>query len=217
MGTTRLNDRDRHNICDDFRILMNNCLNSKPFPIHEEEFNAWGLSLLPAETLRCWKHLKIETPDLASGPTRWRPEFKICDDEREYRCISNDGELPYDGIMVPRDDERWREVIAWCQWYVKMDEQRTDAKNYIELIVKKCHSIGQIKRVLPDEILRFVPDSLLSSLKGAERQSRLPRGFYPISERMENLANVLAIAGLSPDKREGLSVEVSDHSELNLG
>jgi hypothetical protein len=215
MTTKRLSDWDRQQIIDGYKRKLRRCLHNKQFPIKKDDLETWGISLLDPVIYDKWKYLREHVPDMVKDFSYFHSTFTISDDNYVYKVKGYKVPLPYDDIVVPHDHPTHPEVLAWVQWYDDMELRRASAVTWLHKCVAHCHSIGQVKRVLPEEILRFSPDHMLKTLKDAERQSRIPAGFNIDEEKMKNLADTLALASISPEDEPDVDVTVTYKTVLS--
>lgn len=211
MATKRLADWDKNRITRDFNEVLKQALNNKKFPIEKDDFEEWARSLLPKKVLKSFNFLMEACEKLVNIPSKYNSGLTLVDTDQggTYHLSTYDGITPYDNIPIPAEHPSYGEVLAWAKWYNETHKKITSAQNWLETCVYHCHSMGQVARVLDDEILRFVPDHIAKSLGGAERRSRMPRGFEIDKERHEELSNMLALGSLSPKKRQGADIWVS--------
>lgn len=210
MPTLRLGDRERAEIRSGFARVANRASNNKQFPLTEEDITEFGYSMLEPRIAKYYEFLRDEASDLTSAAT-WNPEFKVRGKEHVYEITLHGVTLPKEGLLLTDDHAMYRPILVWAreQWDVELRIAR--AIGYLHEIVEKCSSTGQIKRVLQDEIIRFVPEYMQETFGYAERQSRVPAGLNIDKEKLNELANVLALGSISPDDREGIGTTVNRH------
>lgn len=213
MPTKRLSDYDRTRIHRSFGAVSRRALNSKPFPLTEEEIPEFGISLLEPKVAECYTYLQEFGVDLVRV-SAYHPDFRIRSDTREFEVNMYRVSMPKDGLVVLENHPRYTEILAWAMHYHEIEKKVVSGNQYLRTVVNSCTSLGQIKRVLQDEIIRFVPERMQRHFAGAERQSRIPRGFTPDRERLEELANILAIGSLSPEEKPGVNASVGIVREI---
>jgi len=207
MATARITDNDRNQIASRFHAVARQSLNNQVFPVAKDDFKEWTYSLLPEDIRDRWLYLKEKQKNLIRMTGGYNSHFKIRGDLYEYR-LSIDEKIPYEDMPVPLEHPTHEAILKYCDDQYEAMQNLRDAMSWLEYCVNQCHSVGQIKRVLTDDIIRFVPNYFTSTLADAERASRIPRDFTPNDERMEQLANVLALGTLSPERRKGLDVSL---------
>lgn len=216
MPTIRLSDPDRSQIEHEFNAVLFRALFNKPFPIEQDDIKEWGRSLLSQEEAKHWNWLREYRPELAREGGYWRGEFKLETRERIYELSADDNPMPFDGIFVPNDHKDYDDVLTWAIWYNETNEAVSTAQSWLSKCICHCHSVGQVKRVLGEEIIKFVPNSLRASLANSERQSRIPRGLNINKERHELLCNMLTLGSISPDERKSAHVIVENIQEKEI-
>lgn len=214
MPTARLSEYDRNHIESEYNSVLRRALYNKPFPIPKDDMKQWGRSLLPQEVADRWLWLREHRPELAAEGSHWRGHFKIGSDTHLYSLNSDDVRLPFDGIFVPREHDSYSAVLEWTVWWEETREKVSMAEHWLSKCIYQCHSVGQIKRVLGEEIIRFVPNSLARTLKHSERQSRIPRGLNIDADKHELLCNMLTLGSISPEKVPEPDVTVESVEEL---
>jgi hypothetical protein len=213
MPTLRLGDAERAEIKDAFRRVANRANNNKQFPLSEEDFPEFGYSLLEDRTRRHYEWLRDEAEDLTSAAT-WNPEFCIRDSEYLYGItLHGKPELPKEKLLLTEGHAMHPPILKWVQEQYAIEDQVSESMYYLSHIVANCLSTGQIKRVLQEEILRFLPKYMHQTFEGAERQSRIPRGLEYSKEKLEALANILALGSISPEERVGIDTTI-DRTEI---
>lgn len=216
MPTKRLTDSDRETIRGNFSRAADRALNNKPFPIAEDAWKAWSRSLLPDEILAKWEYLTKHCPKLVSSGSSWHANFFVEYQGFKYTLAGYSIEMPHDDIVIPESHPSRVSIGEWSEWYFNTAKDVREAIKYLEMCIEPCHSIGQVKRVLGDEILRFVPNWFTNSLEYAERQSRVPSSLSLDPERLEHLSNVLALASLSPEEKPGVDISVASRIESEI-
>ncbi len=210
MPTKRLDDSDRSQINAHINGMLARGLYNKKFPIEKDDWLEWGRSLLHEKAHKYWMYLRQNYPDLVREGASWSSSFKISDDEGTYYLNASSVIMPYDGIYIPKEHESYPEILAWAKWNYDLRTQIAVAQRYTQMCIGHCHSVGQVKRVLNEDTLRFVPEWLQKTLKDAERKSRVPAALELNEEKALLTANLLALGSISPQSREGVSVDAND-------
>lgn len=205
MATMRLGDVERGSIKSNFSTMLARANNNKSFPMEEDEIWDFGMSLLPVQTAEYYQYLRDHAKELTTE-AGWNPEFGIRNDEAKFSVTIYGVTLPQEHLQLLDTHPRYAEILEWCEHRHVMSERIDDADYYMREVVDACSSVGQIKRLMPEDILRFVPSQMRDTFKHAERRSRVPRDFTPEPERAERLGQMLAIGSLSPENREGLQI-----------
>ena len=119
--------------------------------------------------------------------------------------------LPSDNLLLPETHHRHAEILEWAIGYDRMNDRVRAAQSFLNNIVECCSSAGQIRRVLSDDILRFVPDYMQHTFKDAERKSRIPAslGMDGFAESIVELTDVLALGTLSPKNMVGIDASAN--------
>lgn len=206
MPTTRLTHNERNDIKSNFIRVLKRCRNNKQFPVEKEDILTWGIGLVDPEALEKWGWLKEHAPKLVRHGTVYSTTVTICDDYR-YSLGIQAGGFPQDGLEVPRTHEDYAAILEWTLWAKDISAEINQAASWLRICTDSCHSVGQFKRVMGDEILKYVPHWLTDSLKDAERRSRLPERLNIDLDRHAQLKNTLALGALSPEEYSGLEVK----------
>lgn len=102
---------------------------------------------------------------------------------------------------------RYDEVWQWTRRYCEIYDRVKSASGFVTDVVEHCCTAGQIKRVMQDEILTFLPTYIRSSFNDAERQSRWPSSLpSDCWDDLKTLADTLALGSLSPKDLQGTQV-----------
>lgn len=210
MATARLNDDERQNISNAITRIIQRALHNKEFPVPKEEVTEWITNQLPKPIREAYRLLRADAPDLVIQQS-YSCDFDICSDTYKYR-IGISQPVPTNNIMVLTTAKYHAAVIEWVEWEVKTKNQSEDAESYIETLVWSCTSSGQLKRLLPQEVMRFIPNYLLD-FSQVERRSRIPNGFKPDTDRMENMLYMLTVGAISPEHCKGMAA-TSDYVTL---
>jgi len=211
MPTLRLGDNERASIRRAFGRVANRACNNKPFPLVSEDIAEFGYSLLEPRIAKYYTFLRDEAADLTNAAT-WNPEFNVRDSEHVYEITLHGCTLPKDGLLLPEDHAMHRPLLVWAQEQWDIEDRVGKATGYLWTVVEQCCSMGQIHRVIPDDIMRFVPEYMQSTLQDAERRSRWPSGLENDPEQLDALANVLALGSISPEDREGIQISLNRHT-----
>jgi hypothetical protein len=205
MPTLRLGDSERGNIIRAFTRVLERAKNNKKFPLIEDDFPEFGYSLLEPEIAAKYEYLHLNAPKLVRS-SAWNPNFKLRTDDFEYEIGIYEQSLPQDALVISRSHERYDELLDWAETYAEAQTNIHRGSAVIREVVEASSSIGQVKRVLSEEILRFIPDHMQATFADAERRSRFPSNLPTdgLPDRLENLANTLALGSLSPESVEGI-------------
>jgi hypothetical protein len=209
----RLGDSERSSIKSAFRAVANKAKNSKVFPLTEEDFPDFGYSLLEPRIAKYYEFLRSEAEDLTSAAT-WNPSFNIRDANYLYDISIYGVTMPKEGLLVTEQHSMYAVLLKWGEEQNDIDDRVDSSMYYLSGIVESCSSTGQIKRVLQEDIIRFVPDYMQNTFKGAERRSRIPAGLELEDEKTEQLIDILALGAISPDNREGLNASVDSRQPI---
>lgn len=208
MPTLRLGDQEKSDIKEAFHTATTKAKNNKPFPLTEADFPEFGYTLLSDETRLHYQWLRENNEDLTKVVS-WGPEVNLKNADALYEIALHSGvSMPKDNLVVPETHPKYLEILEWAQFYCKTATRVRISNEYLSEIVNECCSTGQIRTVLRPEIMVFLPEHMMSSFGNAERKSRWPRGLATegAKEKLIELADVLALGALSPNKREGLNV-----------
>jgi hypothetical protein len=207
MATARLSDDDKRSIRNTISKVINRALNNKKFPIKKDD--VWGVAMdqMKKRHRKAYELLTNECSDLVTKTNRWGAYLRIQSPTHTYALMMSQ-RLPKSELIVRENYPCHAELLAWAEWYAELEEKLADANVFCAELIESCTSVGQVKRLLPDEALRFVPDHLLD-FSEVERRSRVPAGFTPEPDRMDNLMQMLALGSLSPEKRRGEEVTVA--------
>jgi hypothetical protein len=213
MATDRLSLSDKSRLEHTFTSTLSRSLNNKPFPINKEDILEFGIKCLPEDVGEHYAWLYNHDRKLVSYSS-WRPEISITVEHptkpdmmmmRNYK-IPIDGSLPRDPTICPESHPRFKEVLEWAEWYAGQSDQVRKATYYIEELVHACTSVGQIKRVLPPEVMSFIPEWMRKNFNQAIRKSRIPRAWavndYNTPELEEIFMQTLALGAISIEAPE---------------
>lgn len=214
MPTMRLSPNDKSNIDRQFSVVICRAPNSHTFPVPEDELKDWVFSLLPEEIADAYKLVKKYDKKMVqeagwcfdakvhqpATPERLQGRYKIRFDASEN--------LPNCEPTVTEGCAYYEEILKWCNDVYKLDKQVRIASEYVTHAIESCTSAGQIVRVLPEDCIRFVPNTVLSTLADAERRSRIPANFEPDKDAEQLVLDMLTIGSISPETRPGLDVNV---------
>lgn len=207
MATTRLGDHERGRTIADFNEIIGRAANNKVFPLDPENSWGFGLGLLPDGVRDKYIHLTVVEPSLVTK-AGWNPTIVVADNINKWKIDLYGQAMPKDNMQVPETHPLYQPLIEWCEYHHQIIVDISTADSYLRKIVNACSSAGQIKRLMPPEVLTYLPAKLVLSFGNAERQSRIPRNFQIDKEKMEHFANMLAIGAMSPDKREGMQISL---------
>lgn len=210
MPTQRLSDTDKSWIESQFDQVLNRANNNKPFPVSEEDIPEWVFSTLPDSVAEAWKVCRQFDQRLVMTAGYYFNIEVICKDNigKYYLRCEEIGNVPNHKPVIDEGSMWYEEVLNWCDETHALSEKVHEAELYLESAIYSCTSAGQIARILPDDCLRFVPNTVLSSLQDAERKSRIPRGFKPDEEKAGLLLDMLALGSISPEERAGPDVTI---------
>lgn len=215
MPTIRLGDAERAQIRGAFHRIMKRATNNRPFPLTEEDFPEFGYSLLDPLLVIHYEYLRENAPELTTA-SGWRPDFKVRSKEFVYKINLERVSMPKDGLLVPDAHPMQPEILEWAEHYYMMDQRVEYASKFLRGIVDTCSSTGQIRRVLSEDIIRFIPEYMQQAFKDAERRSRIPTNLCMdgFAEKLVDLADVLAIGSLSSEEQGGLCADVRTRTEI---
>ena len=206
MATARLSDYDKGKIIRNFNVILNQVTNNKEFPIADEDMMAWGIRQMPKDLRIPYKYLMEHANHLVKTAT-YNASFYISSDNYKYE-VSHYATWPCKNITIKVTDPLHKDVLEWVEWYYDMLKKIQAANRYQHGAIHSCTSAGQITRILPPEVIRFLPNKISTTLGDAERKSRIPRGFHHDENELENLLQMLALGSLSPTDHVGLNVAV---------
>lgn len=206
MPTARLSYDDKMTIQRSFHRTLSKATNSYPFPLKESDpiTQTLGMDMLPDETRAVYDRMLRLDKELVAKPPEWRAWFYAWDWIRgegdiRYRIEGFGLTVPKNGLILPNTHPCHADIVKWASnWHsIKVSVQL--AVHYLNDAVEACTTIGQLKRVLPEDFMRYMPESLTSTLGDAERGSRVPRSFTPDATKCEALGKMLTIGSLAPD------------------
>jgi hypothetical protein len=208
MATERLTDNDKDEIVSKIGGIAERALYNKKFPVKKAKVFNWISKQMKPTHRKAYLLLTDEFPALVNKCGSWQANFII---KSKYDKFTVDirTAVPVAEILIKDIDRYHADIITWCEWYQEMKDQVNDAHIYARTLVYACTTVGQVKRLFPDEILRFVPSHLLN-FSDVERRSRVPNSLSLEPERFENMMQTVAIGALSPDEMKGLEASVSD-------
>lgn len=211
MATQRLSDVDKSFIISRFSAVLRRAGNNLTFPVPtKEEVREWVINCMPAHIRNPYLALRENAPGLVREGG-WINYLTIHNDKGEQYELEFNGVTGWPnwkGIVTP-EHEHYDEVWQWCHDFHTIENQVRRCEKYVDEAIDSCTSAGQIARIFPEDILRFLPHNTLQSLGDAERKSRIPRDFNIDPEMTELVANTMAIGSVCPESRDGVSVEVS--------
>lgn len=211
MPTLRIGDQERQEIRGAFNKVAQRAKNTNPFPLTEDDFPEFGYSLLEPRIAKYYSFLREEAKDLTSAAT-WRPDFRLKNADVTYTItLGTDVEVPKENLLMLESHPMYHDILAWAQGYCKVRNKVDNAMWFLRCVLDECSSTGQVKRVLSEDVLRFLPKYMNQYWEYAERQSRWPSGLETegAERNLTELADVLALASISPEKREGMDVSAS--------
>ena len=216
MPTLRLGDSERQQIRIAFSNAMARGLNNKAFPLSEDDFPEFGYSLLTPAIADAYSYLHEHAHQLVRSSS-YRPDFKIADEVYRYGVNIRGVSMPMDGMEVPRSHPRYDEILDWTATYGDIQEKIVEAKSTVQEIVRASSSAGQIKRVMQEDILRFLPWHMQDSFNDAERRSRWPSGLQKtgMTQKLDQLGQMLALGAISPEQQPGIQATVDYRKPTN--
>lgn len=212
MATARLTDYEKSSIASKICHVITRTELNKEFPIKEEDIFNWMQEQMEPRIREAYKMLSEECPALVSTCSSWQAIIKINSDTRRYR-VSVSADIPMKDIYVLPTDPHHAEVIEWLEWTDDVDKKSARARRYCERLVYACTSVGQVKRLLPEEVMRFVPGQLLD-FSEVERRSRIPASLSLDADEMDNMLHMLTLGSLSPETRKGADVSIQRSDPL---
>ncbi len=211
MATARLDDNEKSRIGTGIGTIIGRALHNKQFPLEKEDVFDWILGQIPESHEKAYRLLESEHPELVKKQS-YGCDFKILSTTHSYQ-IGVTSEVPYNHILINPFDPRHAAVLEWAEWWFGVKEQVGEGCNYVEELVWACTSVGQLKRLLPPEILRFVPSHLLD-FSEVIRRSRIPASFTPDAVKMEAMMKILTLGAISPEQRKGMNAWVEQANEI---
>jgi len=210
MPTLRLGDNEKSEIRSAFKRVIYRAKNNVPFPLQEHDFPEFGYDLLEPRIAKHYEFLRDEAEFLTKA-SAWTPNFNVRSATDEYNISLPRMTLPSDNLLLPETHHRHAEILEWAIGYDRMNDRVRAAQSFLNNIVECCSSAGQIRRVLSDDILRFVPDYMQHTFKDAERKSRIPAslGMDGFAESIVELTDVLALGTLSPKNMVGIDASAN--------
>ncbi len=207
MATARLTDNDKSEIAGNLSNVINRALNNKKFPLRKEKVFNWLSNQMKSTHRDAYLLLRDECPKLITNCRSWEANFFIRSDINEYK-VSIHTKIPTPELRIHLNDPHYSDVLEWVKWYWELHAKVDEADTYAHHLIWGCTSVGQIKRLLPDEILRFVPSHLLD-FSEVERKSRVPRGVSQNTDQFENMMQMAALGALSPSEAKGVNTNVT--------
>lgn len=209
MATSRLSDDDKSQICRSVSNTLSRAMYNKKFPIPEDDITEWVTDQMPKAIRKAYRLLKADDSELITSQG-YGVDFTIRSDTHKYQ-IGIAKTAPKNHILIRKKDKYHADVIKWVQWEVDTKRKVDNGTNYIEELVWACTSAGQLKRLLPEEIMMFIPECLLD-FSTVERRSRIPASFSPDKDRLEAMMYMLTIGSISPETYKGAKAW-SEYSE----
>jgi hypothetical protein len=205
MPTRRLSDWDKSNLVDEFERILDRWKNAQPFPIEEANLRNWLLSLLPRDVESAYRLLMRTDKSMVQDCISYT-SLTLDTLEGQYwinvNIWNSDEKFPNTLYQLDTDDYAFVEVLEWARLYHATGHNARAAYDYVQELVWSCTSAGQVDLLLPEEVKQYIPSSMVSSLKGAERKSRVPRSFERDEEAERIFINALAVGSLSPKDRD---------------
>lgn len=200
MATVRLSDDNKSEICSSISNTLHRAMYNKAFPVPKGDISEWITDQLPKAIRKAYRLLRADDPELVTNRTHG-VDFHIRSDTHKYQ-IGVSERAPRNNILIRKKDKYHAVVVEWVQWEMDTKRKVDDGTHYIEELVWACTSAGQLKRLLPKEIMTFIPGYLLD-FSEVERRSRIPASFNPNKERLEAMMYMLTIGAISPEKYKG--------------
>lgn len=207
MATSRLNDEEKSSICHAVDKTIKRAMFNKEFPVPQEEVMDWLIKQLPKPIRKAYRLLRADADDLIKHQG-FGCDFDIHSDTHEYR-IDIRAKVPRNHILIQKKDYYHADIIKWAKWEVDTQKAVSDTVSYFDSLVWSCTSVGQLKRLLPDEIMRFIPSHLLD-FSDVERRSRIPASFSPDNKRLEAMMHMLTVGSISPEEHKGVIASTED-------
>lgn len=213
MPTQRLSDYEKADLIGEYNDMLGRGAYNQPFPIeYKKEVWGMGIDLLPRKIRAAYVLLREEAMILTAA-SKYRTQFIINDEKYQYKFHILEA-APMENLVIHKSHERYDAILKWIVWQTKIQIQITEAERTISKAIKACTSAGQIKRILPPEALRIMPNAMLASLDEAERRSRVPAMFKVTQDEMEHFVNMLTLGSISPERRKGVYCDISDVTAL---
>lgn len=216
MPTQRLSDTDKSFICSRFDAVLNRAGNNLVFPILEkEEMLEWIVACMPDHVRNPYLALKQNAPSLCRDGG-WCNYFYIKHDSGESYELESNGVTGWPNwrLIVTKEHEHFDDIWQWCNDTHTIQSQVRRCDTYVSKAIDSCTSAGQIARIFPQDILRFLPPATLNSLGDAERKSRIPRDFTIDPELTELVANTMALGSVCPDSRAGINIGINKYTGI---
>lgn len=215
MPTLRLTDSDRSWIVSSFILPLQRCTNSLPFPIQEtNDIVEWARDCTPTKLWDAWEYLTDNCSSTVTSLGYSKTAFVETDDGtgnkyRIYLYGGDTGKWPHYEPTCKEGNLHYEEILEWAKQYAHVQEQVDEATRYMQKGVWACTSAGQVARIFPENVLRFLPSKAKSTLGNAERKSRVPSGFEINHETCDLLERMLALGTISPDNQEGVDASAA--------
>lgn len=215
MATPRLSDHDKSQLTWALEAVIDRALNSKKFPIKKKHFMEWGIKQLSKPVKKAYRLLRDDCPALTHHVSGYGCQFMVRTDSLEYRMsVSGSGvKFPMTDLLILPSDKYHADIIEWAVWHDEVYNKIQAANSYANFLVFACTSSGQLKRLLPQEVMRFIPKHLCY-FKEVERRSRIPASFTPNEQELDNMIQMLAVGSLSPETRKGIAVTINSIEEI---
>ena len=212
MATSRLSDDEKQSICRAVNMTTKRAMFNKEFPVPQEEVMDWLIKQMPKPIRKAYILLRADASDLVKHQG-FACDFDIHSDTHEYR-INIRPKVPRNHILIRKKDYYHADVIKWAKWEVDTQKAVDNATSYFDSLVCSCTSVGQLKRMLPDEIMRFIPSHLLD-FSNVERRSRIPASFTPDNERLEAMMHMLTVGSISPEELKGVQASTENYIKIS--
>ncbi len=212
MATARLSDQDKGTIVHNFNAILTRVTNNKVFPLADEDMYAWGIRQLRKEIREPYEFL-IERAKYLVSVASYNTSFFIESSEYRYE-VSHYAKWPCKSLTIRETDPLHKAVLAYVEWYYDSINTTQAANRYQHNAIHCCTSAGQITRIFPPEVIRFLPDNIVGTLGDATRKSRIPESFSPNEEELENLMQMLALGSISPEDLTGLNIHVQSRNSI---
>lgn len=201
MPTERLNDSERNWIKQQVNSQLFKAKYLRPFPLSKPVTEEWFRDLFPKRELVFYQELKRYNDNLVMG--NWRDSgFTIRGYKTRYG-VQFDYTVPDTMPMtvnVDVNNNHFNDILTWVRSYAELNKDLRRAQGTLSVIVNHCTTTGQLARVLPDELVQKLPNSVKNSLGNAIRKSRWPQGLATdIDDRIEHLSNMLTLASLAAE------------------
>lgn len=219
MATTRLTEWERSSVRNEFMQTLVRSVNNPPFPVPREDIFRFGIEIMdvPEPVRKAYALLINYNKGGLANKSTYQANFKVQDEQNKlvYICQSGTFEsMPSGDLCVYHTHPLHQEILKWCELHYQLQIKYNWAMKVTDEILDNCHSAGQLKRVLPQEAVRFLPNHMIASFKDAIRKSRYPAGLNIEQHFLDNLCDTLALGSINPEDRKGARVECTEKIEL---